>query len=56
MKTKTTSALGYLITANFKTLRVFPLQVLASSCFSQQTLNFPSNLFTNFDEKAQKFT
>ena len=30
------------------------MQVLASSCFPQQTLNFPSNLFTHFDEKAQE--
>ena len=31
-KLKPPSALGYLITANFRTLRVFPMQVLASSC------------------------
>ena len=31
-------------------LRVFPLQVLASSCLPQQILKFPSNLFTHFDE------
>ena len=30
--------------ANFRELRVFPLQVLASSCLPQQILNFPSNL------------
>ena len=36
--------------ANFRTLRVFPLQVLASSCLPQQKLNFPSNLFSHFDE------
>ena len=36
--------------ANFRTLRVFPLQVLASSCLPQQILKFPSNLFTHFDE------
>ena len=45
-KTTTRSALGYLITANFRTLRVFPMQVLASSCLPQQILNCPSNLFT----------
>ena len=39
-----------LSTANFKTLRVFPLQVLASSLLPQQILNFPSNLFTHFDK------
>ena len=39
-----------LSTANFRTLRVFPLQVLASSCLPQQILNFPSNLFTHFDK------
>ena len=49
-KLKPSSALGYLITANFRTLRVFPLQVLASSCLPQQILKFPSNLFTHFDE------
>ena len=26
------------------------MQVLASSCLPQQILNFPSNLFTHFDE------
>ena len=31
-KLKPPSALGYLITPNFRTLRVFPLQVLTSSC------------------------
>ena len=36
--------------ANFRTLRVFPLQVLASSCLPQQILHFPSNLFTHFDK------
>ena len=30
------------------------MQVLASSCLPQQILNFPSNLFTHFDEKAQE--
>ena len=49
------SALGYLITANFRTLRVSPLRVLAS-CLPRQILNCPSNLFTHFDEKAQEFT
>ena len=39
-----------LSTANFSTLRVFPLEVLASSCLPQQILNFPSNLFTHFDK------
>ena len=38
-----------LSTANFRTLRVFPLQVLASSCLPQQILNFSSNLLTHFD-------
>ena len=56
MKAKPPSALGYLITANIRTLRVFPMQVLASSCLPQQILNFPSNLFTHFDEKTQEFT
>ena len=55
-KTTSRSELGYLITANFRTLRVFPMQVLASSCLPQQILNFPSILFTHFDEKAQEFT
>ena len=32
------------------------MQVLASSCLPEQILNFPSNLFTHFDEKAQEFT
>ena len=35
---------------NFRTLRVFPQQVLASSCLPEQILNFPSNLFTHFDK------
>ena len=39
-KLKPPSALGYLITAKFRTLRVFPMQVLASSCLPQQILNF----------------
>ena len=55
-KLKPPNALGYLITANFRTLRVFTLQVLASSRLPQQILNFPSNLFTHFNEKAQEFT
>ena len=55
-KITTRSALEYLITANFRTLRVFPMQVLTSSCLPQQMLNFPSNLFTHLDEKAQEFT
>ena len=38
-----------LSTANIRMLRVFPLQVLASSCLLQQILNFPSNL-THFDK------
>ena len=54
-KLKPPSALGYLITPNFRTRRVFPLRVLAS-CLPQQILNFPSNLFTHFDEKALEFT
>ena len=54
-KQKPPSALGYLSTANFRNLRVFPLRVLAS-CLPQQILNFPSNLFTYFDEKAEEFT
>ena len=54
-KLKPPSALGYLITVNFRTLRVFPMQVLASSCLPQQILDFPSILFTHFDEKAQEF-
>ena len=55
MKTKTTNniALGYLITANFRALRVFPMQVLVSSCLPQQILNFSSNLFTHFDKKLK---
>ena len=53
-KTTTRSALGYL--ANFRTLRVFPMQVLTSSCLPQQIINFPLNLFTHFDEKAQELT
>ena len=56
MKAKPPSALEYLITANFRTLRVFPMQVLASSCLPQQIINFPLNLFTHFDEKAQELT
>ena len=36
--------------ANFRTLRVFPLQVLASCLLPQQILNFPSNLFTHFNK------
>ena len=56
MKAKPPSALGYLITANFRTLSVFPMQVLASSCLPQQILNFPSNLFTHVGEKAQEVT
>ena len=39
----------------FATLRVFLLQALASSCLPQQILNFPSNLFLHFDEKAQEY-
>ena len=39
-----------LSTANFRTLRVFPLQVLASCLLLEQILNFPSNLFTHFDK------
>ena len=38
-----------LSTTNFRTLRVFPLQVLASCLLLEQILNFPSNLFTHFD-------
>ena len=36
--------------ANFRTLGVFPLHVLASSCLPQQILNFLSNLFSHFDK------
>ena len=32
------------------------MQVVASSRLPQQILNFPSNLFTHLDEKAQEFT
>ena len=39
-----------LSTANFRTLRVFPLEVLASCVLPQQILNFPSNLVTHFDK------
>ena len=35
------------------TLRVFPLQVLASSCLPQQMLNFPSNLFPHLMKKLK---
>ena len=49
-KGKPPSASGYLTTANFRTLRVFPQQVLASSCLPQQILKFLSNLFTHFDD------
>ena len=50
LEQKPSSALGYLITANFRTLRVFPLQVLASSCLPQQILKFSLKLFAHFDE------
>ena len=36
--------------ANFRTLRVFPLEVLASCVLPQQILNFSSNLVTHFDK------
>ena len=49
MKTKTIKCIRN-ITINFRTLRIFPLQVLESSCLPQQILKFPSNLFTHFDE------
>ena len=49
MKTKTIKCIRN-ITVNFRTLRIFPLQVLARSCLPQQILKFPSNLFTHFDE------
>ena len=39
-----------LSTAYFRTLGVFPLQVLASCLLPQQILNFPSKFFTHFDK------
>ena len=39
-----------LSTASFRTLRVFPQQVLASCLLPQQILNFPSKFFTHFDK------
>ena len=42
--------------ANFGTNRVFPMQAQAISCLPLEILNFPSNLFIHFDEKAQEFT
>ena len=54
MKAKTTKCIRISYYGYFRTLRVFPMQVLARSCLPQQILNFPSNLFTHFDEKAQE--
>ena len=53
MKAKTTKCIRISYYGYFRTLRVFPMQVLARSCLPQQILNFPSNLFTHFDEKLK---
>ena len=39
-------------TANFRTVGLFPLRVLACSCLCQQMFNFDSHLVTRFKKTA----